>query len=47
MKIKSLKKRYNKLINKTFGKLLTEQEYEKAMEEIRDLEIKIFKTQLA
>lgn len=47
MKIKSLEKRYNKLVNKAFGKKISEKEYEKAMEEIRDLEIKMFKIQLA
>lgn len=47
MKLKLLEKRYNKLVNKAFGKRLTEQEYERAMEKIRSLEIQIFKTKLA
>ena len=45
MKIKILQKRYNKLVNKTFNKILTEQEFDKVIDQLREIEIKIFKLQ--
>ncbi len=47
MKIKALEKRYNKLVNKTFSKRLTEQEFDRVIDQLRALEIKMLKIQLA
>lgn len=46
MDIKSLEKRYNKLVIKAISPELTEKEYEKTIEQIRELEIQMYKTSL-
>ncbi len=43
MSIKVLEKRYSKLVMRAFKKRLTEQEYEKTMDKLREIELQIIR----